>query len=227
MKQCTRCKQVKPVDEYDPKRRVPTELKSLCRVCCGEVGVEVRAANRSQEQNNALGLDCSSRDANLRRMGYSSYADYLSSELWSRIRARVFSLKGRRCFLCSNSATELHHNRYHTNDLTGEVIRHINPVCRACHQSIEFPDGYKGTVYRAAAEFNKKRKQLLSPKPAKDVPPGPIFCACGQYRKKNKPVCAACERRSKREVRDKARNAHKRQKHLDTEFDRRLARDPD
>jgi len=162
MKTCTRCEQLKPLTEFDPTRRKPDQLKSLCRPCCRAVSREVAAANRKQREQNATGTTYASRNANLKRLGFDSYKDYLASETWRAIRRKVYAAKGGSCHLCGERATELHHNRYHTNDLSGKCIRFINPICRVCHKGIEFRDEQKATLKQAAKAFRRRRKQQQS-----------------------------------------------------------------
>lgn len=94
----------------------------------------------------------------LRDMGFASYREYLASDLWARIRAEVFRQKGVECFLCGGVATQLHHNRYRMQELTGEKIKEIKPVCRSCHENIEFFMGSKNTMAQAKAWFHRMRR---------------------------------------------------------------------
>lgn len=100
-----------------------------------------------------------SRDENLRHLGFPDYAAYLASDLWSRIRRTVTKLRGDRCVLCGQQATQFHHNRYCVIDLSGLKTKHIHPVCRTCHELIEYtaPD-VKRTMVEAVAEFNRRLK---------------------------------------------------------------------
>ena len=118
---------------------------------------------RSQRKGKKFkGEDYQSRQIALQDLGFSSYRDYLNSELWLEIRRKVYKAKGNACFLCGLPATELHHNRYHRNDLAGKKIKYINPICRECHTTIEFQkDGSKGTVQQAKKAFHKARKMFL------------------------------------------------------------------
>lgn len=78
------------------------------------------------------------RDEVLRQMGYSSYREYLASPLWKKIKARLFKVCDR-C-PCGAPATEAHHRTYKRRYLEGRGKLHkfVVPVCRSCHQSIEF-----------------------------------------------------------------------------------------
>ena len=117
---------------------------------------------RKRKKKKLTGEDYRTRQLILLELGFSNYKDYLASSLWREIRQKVYKEKGNGCFLCGLPATELHHNRYHRNDLTGKKIKFINPVCRECHQSIEFQqDGSKSTVKQAKKSFRKTRKMFL------------------------------------------------------------------
>jgi len=75
----------------------------------------------------------------LRSMGFSSYAEYLKSDLWHSI-SKDF-LEGKRCVACDAKATIIHHVCYTENGLLGEDTRHMLPCCKACHVWSHF---YKG-----------------------------------------------------------------------------------
>lgn len=160
---CTKCKMDLPESGFDEKKvngKPSGRLKKVCSSCCREIGRGVSRHNRAVRKLNAKGLDYSSRNANLRRLGFATYKEYLASHLWKKLRQRVFSVKGKKCYLCGSGATELHHNRYHTNDLTGARLKYINPICRQCHESIEFKGDDKCTVSQAKRAFNKQRRAL-------------------------------------------------------------------
>lgn len=108
---------------------------------------KVKAGGSYQERADAL-----------RKLGFSSYKEYLSSDLWKRVRVRVYRKYGSLCLLCSNPATELHHLCYSVEDLAGRRLSHIKPICRECHQRCEFTTrGSKRTVEEARVLFCKKR----------------------------------------------------------------------
>ena len=119
--------------------------------------MKVVRAKRNYEL--AQGNSYESRQKYLEELGFSSYADYRLSDLWKEVRAKVFKQFGNQCQLCGEPATEAHHNRYHKNDLIGKRIKFIKPLCRRCHQSIEFDDrGFKRPVDRVHKEFKLLRR---------------------------------------------------------------------
>ena len=87
------------------------------------------------------------RNEILARMGYPTYAAYLASPLWAKVRRAFFAdverdfLGGDRpCWSCGAHATQVHHGRYTKKNLTGESFHHLYAVCRKCHEACEFSD---------------------------------------------------------------------------------------
>ena len=73
------------------------------------------------------------RDELIQSLGFPSYYIYLKSELWGRIRRKVFAKKGRRCIMCSLRATQVHHSSYTIENIRGESTNGLHPVCDDCH----------------------------------------------------------------------------------------------
>lgn len=89
-------------------------------------------------------LDYEQRDANLKKIGFDKYADYLASPLWSRIRKKVLDRNDGQCLVCGCDAVEIHHTSYIIEVLLGWDIEKLLPLCRTCHQLAEFStDGRK------------------------------------------------------------------------------------
>jgi hypothetical protein len=55
------------------------------------------------------GQTYASREANVRKLGFASYEEYLRSDLWKDVRGRVKRAKGRECSLCLKPSREMHH----------------------------------------------------------------------------------------------------------------------
>lgn len=105
------------------------------------------------------GQSYESRNLILRKMGFRSYAEYLKSDLWKRVRASMFKRKDRLCYICSDPAYTGHHNRYRESDLNGETIKHLHPICEKCHDRIELePDGSKRPMCNVTREFLIERR---------------------------------------------------------------------
>lgn len=83
------------------------------------------------------------RDARIRKMGFASYCDYLASELWASIRARVLHRDEGKCCLCGGCASQVHHSNYKRTTLSGKSIAALFSLCRSCHLAVEFNDGRK------------------------------------------------------------------------------------
>ena len=82
------------------------------------------------------------RAATLKDLGFASYADYLKSDTWTKIRTSI--LAGSRCYGCGSSPDQVHHGDYAEDTLTGARRDGLYAVCFACHGAVEFaPDGRK------------------------------------------------------------------------------------
>jgi len=113
------------------------------------------------------------RNRILRSRGYNTYAEYLKSELWQSIRARVLA-QSRECYACGGYANQAHHHSYRKPDLDGRDIRRISPICHRCHKIIEFRerDDEKLNPAQATAKMRQLRtlrlkKTGLQPNPSK------------------------------------------------------------
>lgn len=167
--ECKKCHNDLPIEQFDPSPKRPGKLKPFCRACIKKMSAAGRASRRVLKQNGK-GEDYKSRHNWLSKIGFSSYKEYLASPLWKEIRKKVYKAKGCNCYLCGAQATELHHNRYHMNDLLGKKLKFINPICRDCHEKIEFDeDGTKSPLKAAAARFKKIRKDSNSKHLIKDL----------------------------------------------------------
>jgi hypothetical protein len=74
------------------------------------------------------------RDVLVRALGFSSYAAYLSSDLWARIRKRVLSGGGTKCAVCRGKSIGVHHERYTAANLSGNDYLWLVPICDYCHR---------------------------------------------------------------------------------------------
>lgn len=99
------------------------------------------------------GESYTARTSALIRLGFRTYADYLKSELWRRVRSSVFIVNGTTCKCCGGGADQVHHMNYSEATLQGRRLDALIPICRPCHEKIEFnPDGSKRSVRAAATE---------------------------------------------------------------------------
>jgi hypothetical protein len=94
-------------------------------------------------------------------LGYRTYRDYLQSDLWKSIRDKVLAKYRHRCIKCGGQASQVHHRSYHIDVLMGHDIRSLVPMCRNCHEGIEFGrDGSKLNI----GDANRELKAQLLPK---------------------------------------------------------------
>jgi len=102
------------------------------------------------------------RNAVLRSMGYESYASYLLSPLWKRIRAKLIKVCA--VCVCGQPATEFHHRTYKRRYMEGrgKIHKFIIPVCRKCHGSIEFEGSEKLSLGWANAKLDAIRADAES-----------------------------------------------------------------
>lgn len=71
-------------------------------------------------------------------LGFTTYREYLRSDLWKSIRSRVFEEKSRNCCnrKCQKKATCVHHEFYTASALEGSCIRYLWPLCDTCHSKV-------------------------------------------------------------------------------------------
>jgi hypothetical protein len=189
----------------------------MCRSCCREASKLAAQAKRDQVTLNAKGKHYTSRNANLQRLGIGSYREYLASDLWKDVRSKVYAVKGSHCYLCGNPATELHHNRYHKNDLVGKRLKYINPICRPCHDGIEFnQEGEKVTLQTASRLFKRRRREHNTGEPVRNgrakVPSmmnPPIVPFIKKRNAAGKPLCLACGHNPRKPSRLKCRRCER------------------
>ncbi len=155
MKACMACNVKYDESEFmDPRKTKP---KRYCRACRARSSkVAKQAAAKAREFGDGKSYD--SRDRWVMSIGFKNYREYLGSELWKAVRRAVFTTKGKTCSTCGQDATELHHTRYHRNDLLGKVLKHIFPICKDCHEAVERDGSQKTTMHRARAKFRRRQK---------------------------------------------------------------------
>jgi hypothetical protein len=85
------------------------------------------------------------RAVNLAKLGFASYAAYLRSDLWRKIRMRVLAKHRHVCKRCKGRATQVHHRKYVMKAMTGENLGLLIPLCGPCHEFCEW-DGNRKTM---------------------------------------------------------------------------------
>ncbi len=106
-----------------------------------------------QRKQPVRGLGYAGRDFCLRRLGFSSYAEYLQSPQWAKIRLRVLRLRRFTCEVCGLRATQVHHNRYDIRILRGQSLKGLKAICAGCHREIEFSGTAKLSSAAASHKF--------------------------------------------------------------------------
>ena len=88
-------------------------------------------------KNDLLHREYETRLKALKTLGYSTYHEYLLSDIWTKIRAtHLKNLPN--CFVCNKLATEIHHASYDVKVLTGENLYSLHSICRDCHFAGEY-----------------------------------------------------------------------------------------
>lgn len=115
------------------------------------------------------------RNAELKLYGWNTYAEYLASDEWEKIRGKKLR-RDPRCFVCwSSPATQVHHAAYDVEVLLGRVPELLVPICRSCHEHIELDEeGNKVSIEDAnrrmiAASTNPKIVSDLLQKGTKKI----------------------------------------------------------
>ena len=141
------------------------------------------------------------RNELLVNLGFLSYVDYLSSELWAEIRNAILVRDDGRCRVCKNRASVVHHIDYSEETMRGDLFDGLVAVCHGCHEKIEFDkDGKKRTLLQSRSAYyaackkkllnklqhknKRKQKKRHSNKPR---------CVCGNFRRHNRLKCRRCE----------------------------------
>ncbi len=99
-----------------------------------------------------------------------SYQDYLKSDLWQDVRARVLRRDNGVCRICGGTATQVHHTCYSAAALEGRSLVGLFAICRPCHAFVEFrQDGSKAHLFK---DVRKRVRLLASLKGRKFIDPG-------------------------------------------------------
>jgi 5-methylcytosine-specific restriction endonuclease McrA len=78
--------------------------------------------------------DFGERKAELARLGFATYDDFLKSPLWANVKAKHYSMPGNgSCFCCGSTARlHVHHIRY--TDM--HTAKNLKSLCAKCHDSV-------------------------------------------------------------------------------------------
>ena len=147
------------------------------------------------------------RNTLLLQMGYSSYGDYLISDLWEKIRTVVMERDDKRCKICSGRAFVVHHLDYNRSTLLGNSLDGLVSICHKCHEEIEFTkEGQKRSLVEALKTYNtlcgikpvrvKKDIRRVKRTKSKRIKHKHLRCSCCKVNisRKFKPECRPCEK---------------------------------
>lgn len=107
-------------------------------------------------------LRYSRRNAILEFLGFGSYREYLNSPLWQEVRQKV--LVGGPCYVCGRlNATQVHHQEYTEENLCGDSLQGMVPICGGCHRKVEFsPSGKKYSMIGANRKTDSLRGSRMA-----------------------------------------------------------------
>lgn len=112
-----------------------------------------RPPKETYEQRNIL----------LRELGFRTYSVYLNSRIWYAIRNSAYRIHGRTCRLCPRRAITIHHLSYTRAVLLGQDLSLLAPLCRYCHDQVEFStDGRKRTLTSSQRHYYKLLSARIS-----------------------------------------------------------------
>jgi len=64
------------------------------------------------------------------------YSEYLESDLWKTIRAKVLLRDGCICRVCRSKAIVVHHRNYNTATMSGDDLDSLISLCKSCHKRV-------------------------------------------------------------------------------------------
>lgn len=103
------------------------------------------------------------RNNQLNDYGFTSYQDFLKSEFWQVMKAKL-KIKPyfKKCYCCGGEdRIELHHFKY-KDIVDGSSAKNIAPTCRGCHEKIHQLSREKNYSFKSAA---RKIRKLFNYKP--------------------------------------------------------------
>ncbi len=148
-KTCTKCKQVKPLSEFSPRKSRPCGYKSCCKVCASVDVITYYYTDKGKAAAKQYRQSINRKIANHkykqtekgkvteRRYYRKSY--YKDFKIKSRVTVsqairnnRLPSSKLLKCTYCQNQANEYHHHLGYDKVHWLDVI----PICHICHKRI-------------------------------------------------------------------------------------------
>lgn len=108
--------------------------------------------------------DYQARNGLVRKLFGKSYAEYLQSPIWERIRNSVLQRFGHKCAVCKGRANQVHHAKYTEDNLRGKNYKWLSAICDTCHKAIERDEnGSKRPMSSVNALFVACKKVDINP----------------------------------------------------------------
>jgi hypothetical protein len=112
---------------------------------------------KRKKKPKQIPFDYERRNKHLRVLGFTSYKEYLKSDIWFEIRNSVLQRDNSRCIICGKAASNVHHNSYELEVLAGAKLEFLVSLCRYHHEQIEFDDdNQKHDLQAARSSLAKK-----------------------------------------------------------------------
>ena len=136
-----------------------------CKRVCPDCGTPLLRTGTEPSHN---GHAAQSKSRFWAQFGVSTYQDYLHTDLWKEIRARVLKRDRRICQVCKKRASTVHHRSYSLKTLRGKDISKLISLCRKCHKKVHFNP--KTGKRRPSLDAAEQALQRLLDKPKKSRP---------------------------------------------------------
>ena len=97
-------------------------------------------------------------------------SEYLPTKLWKSIKRRVLKRDGKICWLCTGSASVVHHRSYEAEVLEGNADYLLISLCTGCHNQVHFDDfGHKRSPAETHGICATPQLQRDFPEPSVDL----------------------------------------------------------
>lgn len=145
MKQCSKCKEIKSIDEFHDDKTHKDGKRSLCKGCCkkytltkqGKVAIkkylasEKSKARRKRYRQSEKGKAANRKDCSLHRARYPIREQARKTVSKATARGDILRASELQCSDCNSQAEQYHHYNGYEKEHWFDVI----PVCRICHLS--------------------------------------------------------------------------------------------
>lgn len=163
-----------------------------------------RRRHAAKPKDHSANVKNSSRYVNrqkvLNAIGFETCKDYLASELWASIWARIMERDNRRCRACGRPAVQVHHITYSEEVLSGKDDSQLIAICRGCHKATEF-EGETKLTYTTDITKQLAKRVRTGKSARKSVRKAmwPRCVCCKQQRKElgRDDICMGCYKTGK------------------------------